>query len=64
MMDKNVKSLFEMVNLSLYYEALEDNDLKLAEQEMEQIVQEFYDIMKSLNIEVNYEDLLNYAGEF
>ena len=63
-MDKNVKSLFEMVNLSLYYEALEDNDLKLAEQEMEQIVQEFYDIMKSLNIEVNYEDLLNYAGEF
>ena len=63
-MDKNVKSLFEMVNLSLYYEALEDNDLKLAEQEMEEIVQEFYDIMKSLNIEVNYEDLLNYAGEF
>ena len=60
-MDNNIKNLFEMVNLSLYYEALEDNDLKLAEQEMEEIVQEFYDIMKSLNIEVNYEEILNYA---
>lgn len=60
-MDRNVKSLFEMVDLSLYHEALDNNNLTLAIQEIEETVEEFCDIMKSLNIEVNYEDVLNYA---
>ena len=60
-MDNNIKNLFDMLDLSLYYEALDNNDLKLAEQGMEEIVQDFYDVMKSLNIEVNCEKILNYA---
>lgn len=51
-----------MVDLSLYYEALDNNDLKMAIQEKEEIVQDFCDIMKSLKVEVNYDDILNYAG--
>lgn len=61
-MDKNVKILFGVVDLSLYYEALDNNDLKMAIQEKEEIVQDFCDIMKSLKVEVNYDDILNYAG--
>ena len=60
-MDNNMKNLFDMLDLSSYYQALDNNDLKLAEQEMEEIVQDFYDVMNSLNIEVNYEEILNYA---
>lgn len=50
-----------MLDLSLYYEALDNNDLKTAIQEIEETVQEFCALMRSLNIEVNYEDILNYA---